>query len=564
MFEGIVINKGLAIGKIFVKENINVRIEFREVDNIKREIAKLEQARELVEKDIQIKYEKTVNLLGEEEAKVYKTHLKTLNSPILMGQVKKDIQEKKINAEFVLNGIRRKYMDMYSRVNDSFLMKKSDSIQYVVKMMILKMLEFETDNLSEFQDGSILIADTINKSDYLKLANKDIKGIIIEDRGGYAYAKILGEMKNIPVIVGVQNISRYVSNNNEVILDCADIGIIILNPTSYEMNTYEKIVQFNGSELDLDELLKNISDDVKDDFILHSIDSLPNSNAENKGRVGFINTEFSYIGRVEPPKVKELVEDYKSVLRDFDRQSPVIFKVLDTNSERNISFVYNAQEKNPLMGLRGSRWLLNERQIMIDQLVAMMIATGDEEIHIAFPNVVNYNQILEIKLAIDEAKIFAQLGMDKIVKVGVIVDTPSAGLLIEAFCEDIDFVIIDSTKITEFIKGIDKNNRYVNESYEVICPSVIKFMLNTIRTAHKEGLFVCVLGDIVRDLTIPLLIGMGVDKIITDKELKNANWYVYKTDKEHWSDVVDNCISKKSSYQVSMILNEEIMKITTL
>ncbi len=565
MFEGIVINKGLSIEKVFVKEVKNVRIEFREVQNVNRELDRLEEARKIVEEELNKRYEKTLQLLGEDEAKIYKTHLKTLNSSVLIGQVRKDVQEKKINAEFLLNRIRRKYSSMYLNVGDNFLKKKSDSIQYVIRMLILKLLRFETNNLFDFVEGSILIAKHISKNDYLQLADKDIAGIIVEDSGKYAYAKILAETKKIPLIVGVKNVSRYAPTGTRIIMDCSKIGVIILNPRDDEIIMYEKMVQFNNDELELDTFLQDMVNEDSNYILVSSTENKDAIKKQGPVKLGFVKTEFSYIGKEKAPSVSELVKEYEEIIENNITTNPLTFRVLDVSSEQDIPFAYNIKEKNPSLGLRGSKWLLNKREILIDQLLAIMLATKEENVNIAFPNVTHYSQLLEVKLVLDEAKLLANASIEKEVKLGLIVDTPAAALMIETLSDDIDFVLIDSTKLTELIKGVDRNNEFVNEAYDPIDPSVLKFIYYTVQNAHNEGLFVSIMGVLAGDGSrIPMLIGMGVDQIIMDNSLKNGRWYVFKTVKEHWNGVVEDCIECKSSYNVTMIINEELTKITTI
>ncbi len=565
MFEGIVINNGLSIENVFVKEVKNVRIEFREVQNISRELDRLEEARKIVEEELKGKYERTLQLLGEDEAKIYRTHLKTLNSSILVGQVKKDIQEKKINAEFLLNRIRRKYYNMYGDVGDSFLKKKSDSIQYIIRMLILKLLRFETNNLFDYIEGRILIAKHISKNDYLQLADKKITGIIVEDSSKYAYAKILAETQKIPLIVGVKNISKYVDNSARVILDCSKIGVIILNPRDDEVRMYEKMVQFNNDDLELDSFLQDVMGEDEDYILTSSIENKEVLKKQGPVKLGFIKTEFSYIGREKAPSVEELVKDYEEIIEKNDTIKPITFRVLDVSSEQDVPFAYNIKESNPRLGLHGSKWLLNNREILINQLLAIIIATKNYDVNIAFPNITHYSQLLEIKLALDEAKLLANVGVEKEVRLGLIIDTPASALSIENFSDEIDFVLIDSTKLIELIKGVDRNNEYVSDDYDPISPSVLRFVYNIVEDAHHEGLSVSIMGVLSNDGSrIPLLIGMGVDKIIIDGVIKNSRWYVFKTVKEHWNEVVERCIECKSSYNVRMILNEELTKITSI
>ncbi len=561
MFEGIVINKGLAINKTFVKEINNVKIEYRNIENVEAEIQKVDKARDLVCKRLEEIHQKTLRLLGEEEAAIYTNYLKTLNSSILVGQVKKDIEEQGANAEFILNKIRKKYVKMYSTVDDLFLKRKSDSIQYIIRMLILEIMDFDTNNLDDLADGCILVSKTMSKNDYLKLANKNLEGIILEDSNKYAYAKILGETLKIPVIVGVKDASRRIKSGEKLILDCTGLGNIVLEPSMEELKIYEKMIQFASSENETEEFLTKILED-NDNRLVSSILNVNELNNNGDLKIGLVKTEFSYIGKNIVPKFDDLVDEYEKVYASSSILSDVIFRVLSINSEHDIPFAYRIRERNPLMGLRGSKWLLNHRKIMVEQIAAIIKASGENTPYIAFSNISNYNQVIEIKVVVEEAKMLAGVDDDKAIKIGVEIDNPSSAILLRTFSDDIAFVIINSTRITEFLKGIDKSNEYANLDYDVLCPSVIKFVFDTIQSAHEEGLFVSIMGDITKDIkNFPLLLGMGTDQLIVDERYKNAWWYIHKTDVKRWRSILKNCIEEKSSYNVAMIINEEITKM---
>ncbi len=561
MFEGIVINKGLAINKTFVKKINNVKIEYRNIGNVEGEIQKLDRAKKLVCKHLEEIHEKTLKLLGEEEANIYTNHLKTLNSSILVGQVKKDIEEQSANAEFILNKIRKKYVKMYSNVDDVYLKRKSDSIQYVIRMLILEIMDFDTNNLDDLDEACILVSKTMSKNDYLKLANKDLKGIILEDSNKYAYAKILGETLKIPVIVGVKDASKRIRTGEKLILDCAGLGNIVLEPSEEEVQIYEKMLQFDNNENETEEFLSKILED-NDRRLVSSIVNTSGLANNDDLKVALVKTEFSYIGRNQIPKFADLVEDYEKIYASDAVALPLVFRALNVNSEHEIPFSYRIRERNPLMGLRGSKWLLSHRKIMVEQIAAIIKASGDATPQILFSNIGNYNQIIEIKVVIEEAKILAGVDDDKEVKIGVEIDNPSSAILLKTFSDEIGFVIINSSKLTEFLKGVDKSNEYANLDYDVLCPSVIKFIFDTIQAAHEDGLFVSVMGDITKDIKIfPLLLGMGVDQIIVEERYKNAWWYIHKTDIKKWREILTRCMEVNSSYNVSMIINEEITKM---
>lgn len=81
-------------------------------------------------------YKKTLNILGEEEAAIHKNHLNILRDSVVIGGVKKQIRDKGINAEFVLNEVKGKYESIFKRMDDAFLRKRLSILKTLQKVSL--------------------------------------------------------------------------------------------------------------------------------------------------------------------------------------------------------------------------------------------------------------------------------------------------------------------------------------------------------------------------------------------------------------------------------------------
>ncbi len=562
MLVGVSVNSGIATAKIFKKKIDTIKIEMRQVDNIQRELSRIDEARDAVEK-ILIQYrQKALDILGEEEAAVYKTHIGTIKGSILVGQVKKDIQEKHNNAEYILNLVKQKYEKMYAKVNDPFLKKKSDSIKYVIECLIRKLLGMELGDLQKVPDGVILVADSITKNDYLNIKDSNLSGIVLESLSKSNYARMLGSELSIPVIIGAKDIMSEANDGDELTID-AFKGMVIINPSKEQKESYEEIENIEQSKevVSAQDIVNTQTKDGKSIALSFCLDDMEKAeDISHYESVGIVKTEFSYVGKKHKPDVNDLEYSYKQIVKNGNG-IPITFRVLDVTSHDDLPYFYSAKEKNPELGLRGTRLLFFEREAFTEQLNAILKSADNNKVRIAFPNVVSYNELLEIKMLIEEVKRKDKSLHAVNVEIGLIIDTPASGLLVKVLGQEVDFIMIDSTKLIQLLKAVDKDNETVNELYDIYCPSVLSFMKDVIEKAHELKKDVSMIGDMTRySRFLPMLVGLGVDEIVLGEDVNRAKWIVSKTSVSHWKEVISKCIRTKSSYEVNAILFDEISK----
>ena len=97
---------------------------------------------------------------------------------------------------------------------------------------------------------------------------------------------------------------------------------------------------------------------------------------------------------------------------------------------------------------------------------------------------------------------------------GVMIETPAAVLIADALARECDFFSIGTNDLIHYLLAIDRNNHQVAYLNEALHPAVVRSLKRIIDSAHREGIWVSVCGELASDpYGLALLLGMGVDAV---------------------------------------------------
>ena len=109
MYKGTGASPGIALGKALVIEHSELVIEKKTIENIDKEIQKLESAVKVSKEELTKVKEKALAELGEHEAEIFEAHLLVLEDPELIGSAISKIRDEKVNADYALNEIKEMF-----------------------------------------------------------------------------------------------------------------------------------------------------------------------------------------------------------------------------------------------------------------------------------------------------------------------------------------------------------------------------------------------------------------------------------------------------------------------
>lgn len=180
------------------------------------------------------------------------------------------------------------------------------------------------------------------------------------------------------------------------------------------------------------------------------------------------------------------------------------------------------------------------KQRTILQLKALVRASAFGDIRIMIPLVTCIDELRQVKTMIKG--IMAELDVENIsynkdLKVGVMIETPSACLIADILAKESDFFSIGTNDLTQYTMAVDRGNPDVAYLYSVYNPAVIRSIKHIIDCAKAENIPVGMCGETASDsLMILILLSFGLDEfsvsptsiLATRKEI--SKWTKEKAD----------------------------------
>jgi phosphocarrier protein FPr len=508
---GIVVNKGIAIGPI-CKYKQSENLYRNDLGSPAQEWKKIKDAMIKARRELLEIRENTAEKVGKTFSGILDTQLSILEDEHII---------KKINA---LIRDEESAVDAWQTVIDDIVksLASSDS-KYIserkldiedLKNRVIRILVGDNGKNFNVEEPSILITSDLYPTD-IEHINENIIAIALSKGSESSHASILINALDIPLIVSCGDEILKFTEGTLAILDSIK-GCIVVNPSEDDLalaKSIQKIVEeqkekerFSAYEpaITIDKKRIEIKANIaKSNEVLRALDK----GAEG---VGLLRTEFLYLNRTNPPSFDELYSVYVDIAEKL-RGLPLTIRLLDIGGDKKIGYIKQEIENNPFLGIRGIRLLLENRNILADQINAIVKAAVDYPIRLLIPMVTFYEELEEIVNIVEEAKkrfVLSEL------KVGIMVEVPSAALLSDILVEKVDFFSIGTNDLTQYVLAIDRTNPKLAKQSDPLHPAVLRLIKYVVESAHKEGKEVSICGEVASDIqALPFLIGLGVNEL---------------------------------------------------
>jgi phosphotransferase system enzyme I (PtsI) len=234
--------------------------------------------------------------------------------------------------------------------------------------------------------------------------------------------------------------------------------------------------------------------------------------------IGLYRSEFLLTGR----SVEELGEDAQyDVYRDMlERMAPgpVTVRTFDIDADqlatrRDAAWLEPAERGRPRLGLRAIRLTLVQRELLRCQLRALLRAADHGDLRVMFPFVSGVEELREAKGVLDEAAAeLRQRGLEPpAVRVGVMIEVPSAALTADLLAREADFLTIGTNDLIQCCLAVDRTDPRVSHLYEPLHPAILRLIRQVRRGAARRRRALAVCGEMASDpLALALLVGMGL------------------------------------------------------
>lgn len=565
--KGIGVSPGISIGKVFLKEEIEIKVEKKNIESSSDEIAKLNDSIEKSLKEVKSIHEYALKNLGEKEAEIFSAHKLMLEDPEFIGLIKGKIEDENVNAEWGVQEASNNYISILENMDNEYLKERAADIKDISKRLINNLMGIENISLSTLEEECIIVSKDLAPSDTAQMRKDKVLGFVTEVGGRTSHTSIMARTLELPAVVGVKDITKAVKSNDIIIID-GDEGTIIINPTQDEINAYkEKRKAFEEFKNKLKELKnsKSISKDGHKVEIAGNIGTPKDIDKviENGGEgVGLYRTEFLYMDRDKLPTEEEQFKSYKIVAEKLEGR-PLVIRTLDVGGDKELPYLEMPKEMNPFLGYRAIRLCLDRVDIFKVQLRAILRASAYGNVKIMFPMVSNLKEFRDAKQILEEMK--SELRAENIpfnenIEVGIMVEIPSAAIQSDVFAKEVDFFSIGTNDLIQYTLAVDRGNENISYLYSQYHPAVLRLIKMTIENGHKEGIWVGMCGEAAGDeRLIPILLGMGLDEFsMSASSILKARYTIKNISKVEMENMIEEVLNLETPLQVKQYIDEKI------
>ena len=570
--QGIAASDGIAIAKVYTLTEPDLTVTKVTVEDSEKEVSRLDDALAASIKDVELIKETALKNLGEEEAQVFDAHLMVLSDPELIGQVKDSITSNKVNAESALKEVTDMFISIFAGMEDNpYMQERAADIRDVSKRILAHLLGVKIPSPATIKDEVIIVAADLTPSDTAQLNRQYVKAFVTDIGGRTSHSAIMARSLEIPAIVGTKEVTSIAKDGDIIIVDGLS-GDVFLNPSEEVVAEYRAKAEAFAAQQAEWEKLKDSKTYTKDGHQVElaanigtpkDLEGVVNNGAEG---VGLYRTEFLYMDSHEMPTEEDQFEAYKAVLEGMNGK-PVVVRTMDIGGDKELPYLPLPHEMNPFLGYRAIRISLNEPEMFRTQLRALLRASVYGKLRIMFPMIATLNDFRGAKALLEEekAKLIAEgVAVSDDIQVGIMIEIPAAAVLAHQFAKEVDFFSIGTNDLIQYTMAADRMNERVSYLYQPYNPSILTLIKHVIDSAHKEGKWAGMCGEMAGDQTaVPLLVGLELDEFsMSASSVLKTRSLISKLTLSDMQALADKAINECATVEeVEALVEEAVSKI---
>jgi fructose-specific PTS system IIA-like component len=381
-------------------------------------------------------------------------------------------------------------------------------------------LQCEQPGLSE---PSVVVAESLTPRQFLALDKRQLQALVLEHTGGTSHAVILARSFGIPTLTGVADVRTHLAAGAQAIVD-ANLGLVIPELSAAVRRFYERE---RATLRRREERLAGFTRAparTRDGQVLEvaanvaTLEELAPAFACGADGIGLFRTEMLFMDREAPPSEEEQFAIYVQAAR-VARGSTVIVRTFDVGGDKPVPYLQLAPEKNPFLGLRGLRLYPAHAGLFRSQLRAILRASAFGRIWMMVPMLSSVDELRWVKARLAEVR--AELDAagrehDPALRVGVMIEVPSAAFSIAELAAEADFFSIGTNDLLQYFMAVDREDERIAALASARHPAFLRLLQKIVGDARGAGRWVGMCGEMTRSpRNLALLVGLGLDEIST-------------------------------------------------
>lgn len=418
-------------------------------------------------------------------------------------------------AEWAVKQVVEQFAAQFASLQDTYMRERASDLRALGQRLLFH-LDDSTSGASQWPERFILVADELTATLLAEVPQDRLAGVVVRDGAANSHAAILVRAMGIPTVMGA-DIQPALLNQRLLIVD-GYRGEVLVDPEPVLVKEYQRLVT---EEIELSKLAE---DDVEQPAALKSGERIqvmlnaglsPEHEQLLGGRVdgvGLYRTEIPFMLQSGFPSEEEQVAQYQGMLQLYPNK-PVTLRTLDIGADKQLPYM-PISEENPCLGWRGIRVTLDQPEIFLIQVRAMLRANaGTGNLGILLPMITSLEEVDEAKRLIDRAgrEVQEVLGYElPQPKLGVMIEVPAMIFMLPYLKSRVDFISVGTNDLTQYLLAVDRNNTRVASLYDSLHPAMLQVLSHILTQATLSGLQVSLCGEMAGDpMGALLLVGLG-------------------------------------------------------
>jgi phosphotransferase system enzyme I (PtsI) len=519
--KGKAVSPGIAMGKALLYNFTRASVPAEPIlpKAVEREIWRLDNAVKKSRAQLKKIHLGLQKIMGKDAAFIIETQHMLLNDSHLLGEIRDAIQGKLVKAEWAIQSVERKYLEVFRTIPDLSFKAKGNDISDVLNRLIANLSKGAAARPATAAPPGqvILVADDISPSEAATLmSNRRLLGLVLNKGGETSHTAILARTLGIPAILDTGRATELIATGDVVAVDSVGGEVIVQPSPEAIVEIGRKIERFGQYKEQLKALsrLPELTHD-QHQFHLYANIELPFESevVQSYGAkgIGLFRTEFLYLDSKMSISEEEQCLIYKKIAQNI-YPHPLVIRTYDLGRDKSDPN-RPRREENPSLGLMAVRLFLKEREPFKIQIKAVMRANASGNIRILFPMVTEIEEVRAIREIMADAKRELQRAgtyPKKDVKVGIMLEIPAAVGLIRHLGAAVDFYSVGSNDLIQYLLAVDRNNTDVAHLFSPFHPAFLHILREIRSEVDRAGKEVTVCGEMAgQPLPALMLLGMG-------------------------------------------------------
>jgi phosphotransferase system enzyme I (PtsI) len=520
---GIPASPGVAAGPVHVYRRVRYVPDGRlaEEADTDAECARFEAASRVVRQEL----DRIAAMAGDGSegiaSAILDAHIQILEDPELRRSIRAGIRSKRKPAATAVHDAFETYVRLLGATNNSYFQERVADLADIRDRLIYRIQHDAQELALEPVRGSILIAEDLTPSEILELSKQGLAGFAVQSGGATSHATIIARSLGIPCVVGcIGLMSVDTANGQEAVID-GKAGEVWIRPDARTRDSYDRLRRQDNDRRRQTQALvgtpcvMRCGTRVTLRANIEFESELGHVRSSGADGIGLLRTESFFMDE-GAGTIAFQRGFYEAAVRASDPE-PVTIRLFDVGGDKVTDLL--TKEANPFLGWRGVRILLDRREVLREQLDAILDVAGQYpgRIRILVPMVTEPEDMAVLRQEVERLQMTRlELGkaVDPSLPVGVMVEVPAVAVMADRFTAVSDFFSVGTNDLTQYAFAVDRGNPKVSGYFRHHHPAVYRLIAAAVKAAESAGIPTAVCGELASDPEAAgILVGLGIREL---------------------------------------------------